>query len=252
MVGNQGETEVLPGGVRSGERTLPFCCLGVHREGRQWEPTGFTTKGIMTPYASRTGTRTTLAALKAAGWGLLVSATGVQSREGFDVWCLDNGAWTAHQKGTEWNADLFVKLCHKLGDGAQFVVVPDIVGGGLDSLQLSLSWLPRLDHVAQRRLIAVQDGMVPNDVRQYLNKRVGIFVGGSTEWKLETLRSWGCLARETGAYLHVGRVNSQRRIALCQDAGADSFDGTSVTCFPKTLKTLDVAVRQQCLFGGIE
>jgi len=202
----------------------------------------------MTPYASRTGTRTTLAALKAAGWGLLVSATGVQSREGFDVWCLDNGAWTAHQKGTEWNADLFVKLCHKLGAGAQFVVVPDIVGGGLDSLQLSLSWLPRLDHVAQRRLIAVQDGMVPNDIRQYLNKRVGIFVGGTTDWKINTMRAWGNLAKDTGAYLHIGRVNTQRRIRLCKDCGADSFDGSGVSRFPCTLRRLNNEVKQQYLF----
>ena len=202
----------------------------------------------MIPYASRTGTRTTLAALRAAGWGLLVSATGVQSREGFDVWCLDNGAWTAHQAGAEWNADLFTKLCNKLGKGAQFVVVPDIVGGGLDSLQLSLSWLPRLKHVAQRRLIAVQDGMAPDDVRPYLNERVGVFVGGTTDWKINTMRAWGNLAKETNAYLHIGRVNTQRRIRLCKDCGADSFDGSGVSRFPSGLRRLNNEVKQQYLF----
>jgi len=202
----------------------------------------------MIPYASRTGTKTTLAALRAAGWGLLVSATGVQSREGFDVWCLDNGAWTAHQTGQEWDANLFTKLCDKLGDGAQFVVVPDIVGGGLDSLQLSLSWLPSLDHVAQRRLIAVQDGMVPDDVRPYLNERVGVFVGGTTDWKINSMPAWGKLAKVTNTYLHIGRVNTSRRIMLCKDCGADSFDGSGVSRFPSELRRLNNEVKQQYLF----
>ena len=42
-----------------------------------------------------------------------------------------------------------------------------------------------------------------------------------------------------------------RRIRLCQDAGADSFDGTSPVLFPKTLGKLDRERRQGHLFGGM-
>jgi hypothetical protein len=59
---------------------------------------------------------------------------------------------------------------------------------------------------------------------------------------------WGRLARECGAYLHVGRVNSARRISLCALAGADSFDGTSVTRFACTAQELDHARNQLALF----
>jgi hypothetical protein len=85
--------------------------------------------------------------------------------------------------------------------------------------------------------------MVPEEVVQHIGPRVGIFVGGTTEWKLETLASWGALANSSGSWCHVGRVNTARRIRACIAAGALSFDGTSVAKFPSTLELLDRAAR---------
>lgn len=192
-------------------------------------------------YASRTGTRRNLAALRVAGWGLMLSATGVHRTEGFERYALDNGAWTAYQQGRAWDARKFAALVDVFGPGADFVAVPDIVAGGLDSLRLSESWLPRLSGL---RLVPVQDGMLPGDVTGLLGPSVGIFLGGSTDWKLDTMRAWGGVAREVGCYFHVGRVNSIRRIRLCASCGADSFDGTSATRFAVTLPKLDNARRQ--------
>lgn len=45
----------------------------------------------MIGYASRTGTRRNLDALRAAGWRLMVSARGALRTEGFP-YALDNGA----------------------------------------------------------------------------------------------------------------------------------------------------------------
>lgn len=196
-------------------------------------------------YASRTGTRRNLAALRAAGWGLLVTPA-VPRTEGFDRFCVDNGAWSAFCQGTAWDPGAFSALVDAVGTG-DFVVAPDIVAGGLASLALTESWLPRLPGL---RLIAVQDGMTPADVRPLLGATVGIFVGGSTDWKLATLPAWGRLAKEAGCYLHVGRVNSKRRIYACAYVGADSFDGTSVSRYAVTLPKLDGARRQPSLFGG--
>lgn len=196
-------------------------------------------------YASRTGTRTTLAALRGAGWRLLVSATGVWRTEGFP-YALDNGAWTSFQQGRPFDEGLFTGLVAQLGAGADWVVAPDIVAGGLKSLAYTEAWLPRLS--AYHALVAVQDGMSVEDVRPLLSPgRVGLFVGGSTEWKVETIPIWGRLAREAGCYLHVGRVNTAKRMRLCMVSGADSFDGTSVTKFPKTLGLLERTRREECL-----
>lgn len=198
----------------------------------------------MLAYASRTGTRRNLAALRQYGWRLMVVAGAVLRHEGFP-YALDNGAWSAHQQGRPFDFAAFEKAVERLGAGADFVVVPDIVGGGLDSLRFSEQWLPRLDGVGSRRLLAVQDGMGPDDVAPMLGDELGIFVGGSTEWKLRTIPQWARCARERGAWCHVGRVNTARRISLCSGAGVDSFDGTSVTRFAKTIRMLDGARRQK-------
>lgn len=198
----------------------------------------------MGAYASRTGTQRNLALLRAAGWGLIVSATGVHRTEGFELYAIDNGAWTAYAQKRPWDEAAFERLVGQLGAGAAFIAAPDIVTGGLESLRLSEAWLPRLDGIGRRRLIPVQDGMAGPDVAPLLGPDVGVFVGGSTDFKLRTMAEWAELSRARGAYCHVGRVNTARRIRLCALAGADSFDGTSATRFASTLPMLDNARRQ--------
>lgn len=203
----------------------------------------------MEAYASTTGTRVNLEALRIHGWRLMISATGQWKARGF-CYGIDNGAWTYHQLGIPWEPDRWVELVESAGCEADFVVAPDIVAGGLDSLRLTKLWLPWMDTRVRLTLIPVQDGMTPDDVRPLLvgheNWR-GIFVGGSTEWKVKTLPWWGDLSKELyGVYLHVGRVNSAKRIGLCAEAGADSFDGTSVTRFVKTIYKLDKARKEGC------
>lgn len=202
--------------------------------------------------ASWTGTRRNMAGLRAAGWGLILSPVHRFSRsKSWDEWeyGLDNGAWTAFQKKEEWSEEPFVRLVEQYAPCARFVVAPDIVAGGMDSLRRSEAWLPRLD-AARIVLVPVQDGMEPRDVRSMLSNRVGIFMGGSTEWKWQRLADFAQLAREIGCYLHVGRVNTVRRIRYCTAVGAHSFDGTSATMYAVTLPKLDAARRQMAL--GLE
>ncbi len=163
---------------------------------------------------------------------------------------IDNGAWSAYQKGTPFDAALFRGLLEGLGAGADWIVVPDVVAGGLDSLRFSESWFDELERFSPIKLLPVQDGMTPADVAPLLGPRRGIFVGGSTEWKESTMEQWGELARARGCHLHVGRVNSIRRIRLCALAGADSFDGTSVTRYAVTIGRLDQARKQRALIFG--
>lgn len=206
------------------------------------------------PYASRTGTRRNLDVLRRASWRLLVSAAGEWRPEGF-LFGLDNGAWSAYQSGRPWEADRFRACVALLGRSADWIVVPDIVCGGLESLRFSESWLPELEPLGRLLLIPVQNGMDPADVSPLLGLRAGIFVGGDTAWKEATLPVWGRLAEAVGCHLHVGRVNSARRIRLCALAGAHSFDGTSVTQFAKSIGRLDAARRQSVmpldLLGGL-
>ncbi len=200
----------------------------------------------MIAYASRTGTRRNLAALRDHGWRLLVSASGCLRHEGFRF-ALDNGAWSAYTQGKPFDVRAFEVALRKLGHAADWSVLPDIVAGGMPSLELSLSWMRRVLDESPVALLAVQDGIEPCDVRSFLGPRVGIFVGGSTAWKLKTLDDWGRLGRDVGCWVHVGRVNTARRIHHCGVAGVTSFDGTSASRYATTVRELDHARAQLAL-----
>lgn len=200
----------------------------------------------MIAYASRTGTKRNLAALRAAGWRLMLSPTGELRDEGF-AYALDNGAWTAYNSKTAWDEAAFVDALARFGARADFVAAPDVVGGGLDSLRLSTSWLARcLGSRCGRVLIPVQDGMQPDDVASLLCRQVGIFVGGTDKWKEQSTPIWAELADVRRAYIHVGRVNSQRRLRICQTSGVNSFDGSGPSRFEKHLQQMERGLAQPC------
>lgn len=202
-------------------------------------------------YATTTGTKRNLAALRAASWRLFLSSAGRWSLPDGFRYALDNGAWAFHQQGLEFDEDLFARFLRRYGLGADFIIAPDIVAGGDASLALSEAWIPHLEQFGSLILIAVQDGMKPSDLRGMFGPKRGIFLGGSTEWKLETMPEWGALAASVGAYYHVGRVNTARRIRMAHAAGASSIDGTSASRFAKTLPPLDRAARQRDLLAPV-
>jgi len=177
---------------------------------------------------------------------LLLSPVGDLRTKGFQ-YGLDNGAWTYHQQGVPFDAAAFERTVALVGRDADWIVVPDIVMGGLESLEMSKSWLPRLPR-DQLLLVPVQDDMTEDHVGPLLSAKVGIFVGGSTEFKESTMSYWAALARKHGTYCHAGRVNTARRIRICAAAGVNSFDGTSATRYAKTLPRLDACRRIGDLF----
>jgi hypothetical protein len=202
----------------------------------------------MIAYASRTGTRRNLEALRAHGWRLLVSPAGCLRNEGFP-YALDNGAWSAYTQGRPFDERAFAVALGKMGACADWTVLPDIVAGGAPSLELSLRWMRRVLDATPKAMMAVQNGMTFDDVRPFVGARVGIFIGGDTQWKLATVDGWCALGREVGAWVHVGRVNTASRIRHCAIAGAKSFDGTSASRFAVTVRPLDAARRQLALWG---
>lgn len=202
----------------------------------------------MIAYSARATNTRSVAVLRQAGWRMLVSP-GYAPPVGFP-YALDNGAWSAYTQDRPWDRAAFVRLLTRYGAGADWVVVPDIVAGGLASLAHSMAWLPRVQAQTPRVLLAVQDGMQTTDLAGLLSPQVGIFIGGTTTWKLATLPDWCRLGMQVECWTHVGRVNTARRITACAFAGATSFDGSSVARFAKTLSLLDNARRQLVLFGG--
>jgi len=207
----------------------------------------------MIPYCSSTGTRTTREKLVENNWRVLWVASGHNwdSKPVIPAgYAIDNGAWSAWLNNRGFNEsdfirclDFSVQYAGDTGLEPDWVVLPDIVAGGMPSLEYSLRWANTVQPYTKKMLIAVQDGMTPADLRPYVCEEIGLFVGGSTPWKLKTIMAWGALAKDR-CYLHVGRVNSIKRISHCASAGAHSFDGTSVCRFPCTLDKLNRARHQ--------
>lgn len=197
-------------------------------------------------YATRTGTLRNLAEMEAHGWSILLNPFTDLSPTPFR-YGFDNGAWRAFIEGVPFDVPLFMSAVQRVGGGADFIVAPDIVAGGLESLAMSLAFLPQLMAINPLVLIPLQDGMTEADILPLLRPGVGLFLGGSTEWKLATMVPWGRFARWHGVYFHVGRVNTAKRIHLAVAAGADSVDGTSGTRFAKTIAPLTRAAGQRDL-----
>lgn len=197
----------------------------------------------MIAYASRTGTRRNLDALRAAGWRLMLSPTGVLRTEGFR-YALDNGAWTAFAQKTAWDEDKFIDALTRFGAAADFVIAPDIVCGGAASLALSKTWIDACLTECPRVEVAVQNGMTADEISPLLSAEVGVFIGGDDTWKEASMEVWCPLARSRGSWCHVGRVNTLRRLRLCQMAGADSFDGSGPSRFELCLQRMERGLAQ--------
>ncbi len=137
----------------------------------------------------------------------------------FMPFALDNGAYAA---GTEWDESRWFRMldwARLSGQRPLWALVPDVVGDRDKTLQRWDDYAGRTASYGWPLAFAVQDGMTPVDVPR--NADV-VFVGGSTEWKWRTVEMW-CRAFVS---VHVGRVNSYRRLWQCHDAGAESCDGT--------------------------
>ena len=203
----------------------------------------------MNCYASNTRTRRNLEQFRRHLWRILLSPQNPNWPEGFRC-AIDNGAWPCFVNDLPFDTDGFRRLVDRHGVAADWIVIPDKVAAGEESLAFSESWMSELRHF-KLLLLAVQDGMTEDQVGCFLRRypNVGIFLGGSTKWKLDTMYGWGQVAHAYGRHYHIGRVNSMRRIRLAQEAGADSIDGTSGTRFSVNVPKLDCAARQPSLLS---
>lgn len=141
-------------------------------------------------------------------------------------WAVDNGAFSG------FDAAAFEVLLSRIAGkpGCQWVAAPDVVENAPATMALFDHWESRL-HRAFPVAFVLQDGQDPAAIPW--DRLECLFVGGSTSYKmgLDAER----IAREAkrrGKLVHVGRVNSIRRMRYAHTLGADSIDGTAFSRFP--------------------
>lgn len=160
--------------------------------------------------------------------GLMVSAE--HWNRPFTRYAVDNGAWTDFVRKQDFDVNRFMKALSKIDKldiFPDFIVLPDIVQGGLKSLELSKRWMYlKQDYPC---MLALQDGMIEDNISSdMIDGLKGIFIGGSNEWKYSTLPSWVKFARDNNLIIHVGKVGTRDNFIKCSACGVDSADGSSL------------------------
>lgn len=171
------------------------------------------------------------------GMGILSSPSYFRPPSDLD-YILDNGAFSAWFNQKEWDARLFYKLVDRLvldGINPYFVVIPDIVCGGISSLEHSQKHIGNLP-MQWNKYLPVQDGMCPGDID--IESIDGIFIGGSVKWKWRYAKDWVDYAHKNDMKCHIGRVGTIRDYRKALACGADSVDGSG----PSRNKRMDIPI----------
>lgn len=114
-----------------------------------------------------------------------------------------------------------------------FAVAPDVVGDAEGTYERSTPYLPTIRQLGFPTAFVSQNGcrsgLVPWEQTDWL------FVGGDDAWKLGE-PSWALCheAKSRGKRVHMGRVNSFRRLRACAVSDVDSADGTYLKFGPDT------------------
>tara|TARA_Y100000296_G_C5096314_1_gene217554 strand:- start:198 stop:836 length:639 start_codon:yes stop_codon:yes gene_type:complete len=145
---------------------------------------------------------------------------------------LDNGAFMAWKRGFPFPAEAFrasIRGAYSAGLELDFIVCPDIVAGGCDSLDFSIGWAKGELLGCSRLALAVQDGMKLCDLspRRHLPLFSHIFIGGTLGWKWRTAGEWIRFAHDRGLKAHIGRCGTLAALQRAHELGADSIDSTS-------------------------
>jgi hypothetical protein len=169
-------------------------------------------------------------AMRAGLLGQIVTpAAGNRVMLGVD-WCADNAVFANRYPGDDtylaW-LDARSWAAHRCA----FAVAPDVVADAAATLRRSAPMLPRLRAAGYRAALAAQNGLehlpVPWDEFDAL------FLGGDTAWKLGPhARRLTAEAKALGKWVHIGRVNSRRRLQIAAHMGCDSADGTYLAHAP--------------------
>lgn len=146
-------------------------------------------------------------------------------------WAADNGCFAKgadfdHGEWLEWLAG------KRLGrHTCLFAVAPDVLGDWQATWERSAPYFPTIRQLGFKPALVAQDGM-PLRVLD-LDGYDALFIGGTDDYKLsEDAYAAAAKAKSQGRWVHLGRVNSLRRLTAARVSLFDSADGTFVRFGP--------------------
>jgi len=148
---------------------------------------------------------------------------------------LDNGVYSAHQNGHEWDPDEWLAMLAECRDKMPrppgFVILPDVLGDWEASLRRSRRWADAVSDWP--RALAVQDGAdihQAGDVAAELDCD-WLFIGGTVTWK-RRVSSDIIDALGDGFGVHIARPSLPDGLLWAYHIGADSVDTSSIVTTP--------------------
>ncbi len=138
------------------------------------------------------------------------------------AWIADNSVFAGKYPGDDRYLAWLRSRSNR--EKCMFAVAPDVVGDAAATLERSLPMLARIREIVPVAYVA-QDGASIDSLPW--EQFDALFIGGSTEWKLGS--DAAALVRYAvsgGMWVHMGRVNSLKRLRYAKSIGCDSVDGT--------------------------
>lgn len=194
---------------------------------------------------------------KPLGWGRMYSSGTPDPYPG-EPWAFDNGAWSAWRQGADFPEDEFLRrvdqardIANETGNPPYLAVVPDRVGGGMESLRFSSDWMDRIEDELGWNdwpwYLAVQGDVDPEVVAQILPRYDGLFLGGGNEPKYAA-RRWQNVADDVGVPFHYGQCGTRDKLAHAFELEVDSLDSAGprqtrsqfrkfLTCYAQLVRT---------------
>jgi len=122
-----------------------------------------------------------------------------------------------------------ISEAYSVGLKLDFIACPDIVAGGVESLEFSMEWAEGRLRTARNLALVVQDGMTTRDVSRFLPlpQFSHIFIGGTKEWKWPVAGEWCDFAHKNRKKAHIGQCGRLEYLRAAKRVGADSVDSTS-------------------------
>lgn len=159
-------------------------------------------------------------------WASLETITGTGRK-----WAADNDCFQRLDVEAYWQ--MITRVSRADRSNLLWVAVPDVVGNAQETINRWYEWYPQLDHLGLPAAFVGQDGIGSIADQIPWHEMTALFIGGSTAWKLS--QEAEDLAREAkarGKWLHMGRVNSAKRIRHALEIDCDSIDGKSFSAWP--------------------
>jgi hypothetical protein len=148
---------------------------------------------------------------------------------------LDNGCFAKFDQAT-WER----LLDEADRDRPLFVCLPDVVGDAQRTAELFDIFWTRTQELP--RALVLQDGI--ERVRIPWNDIKAVFIGGSDRFKYsEQAIAAARTAKMLGKWVHVGRVNTAKRVENWLRLGADSIDGSGICRFDHMLEDVLAQIR---------